>query len=81
MRRQPTNYELCLVSFSRELKREIKESLAAWRTIEPKLAQERRQAYESVVFLLRQQAAQHEVPLTDLGLVDYAVPKVERSDA
>jgi len=37
----------------------------------------RRMAYSTIVFLLKQEASKHGIPLADLGLVDYEVPRFE----
>jgi hypothetical protein len=74
--RRIQSHEECLRSFAAELKREVKSSLAAWRVLDPQQAAGRRAAYASVFFLLTREAERHGIPLADLGLVDYEVPRI-----
>jgi hypothetical protein len=76
MKRRIEMHEECLKAFASELKREIKMSLAAWQTLDPQQAAGRRSAYSSIIFLLKQQAEAHEIPLPDLGLAGYEVPQL-----
>ena len=76
MKRRIETHEECLKAFAFELKREIKMSLAVWQTMDPKQAAGRRAAYSSIIFLLKQQAEAHEIPLADLGLAGYEVPQL-----
>lgn len=75
LKRRIETHEECLKAFALELKSEIKSALKAWQELDPKQAAGRRAAYANVVFLLKQQAEKHGIPLSDLGLVDYEVPQ------
>ena len=74
--RRIQTHEECLKAFAAELKREVKSSLAAWTVLDPKQANGRRAAYAHIVFMLKRQAELHDIPLADLGLVDYEVPEI-----
>ena len=78
-KRRIATHEECLKSFSHALKREVKENLAAWKVLNHEQAVGRRMAFANIVFLLKQEAEKHGIPLADLGLVDYEVPKLEES--
>jgi hypothetical protein len=71
-------HEECLKSFAQALKREIKENLTAWETMDREQAIGRRMAFSNVVFALKREAEKHGIPLVDLGLVDYEVPRIDR---
>jgi len=75
MKRRIQTHEQCLIEFTKELKAEVKLSLAAWAKIKPELAEARRAAYSNVFHTLKRKATEHGIPLSDLGLVDYEVPK------
>lgn len=75
--RRVTNHQACLESFSLQLRRDIKENLKAWTTMDPIQARTRRAAYAHVVVLLKQAAAETDIPLADLGLAGYEVPDIE----
>ncbi|WP_124451368.1 hypothetical protein [Paucibacter sp. KBW04] len=79
-KRRIENHEECLRSFAQTLKREIKENLAVWEAMNREQAIGRRMAFSNVVFLLKREAEKHGVPLVDLGLVDYEVPKIDPQD-
>ncbi len=68
--------EECLADFSRELKQEIRASLKAWQSLDPKQAEGRRAAYALVVEVLKRKASEHHIALADIGLVDYEVPSL-----
>ena len=70
-------HEECLKSFARSLKDEIKTNLTAWKQMDVKAAVARQAAFANVIFLLKEKADEFGVPLTDLGLTDYEVPKIE----
>lgn len=70
-------YEACLKAFSIELKNEIKENLKTWQTLNIEAATVRQQAYAHVVFHLKMKAQEFNIPLEDLGLAGYEVPKIE----
>jgi hypothetical protein len=76
-KRRISTHEECLVSFVRELKREVKDNLTTWATLNREQALGRRMAFSNIVFLLKQAAEKHDIPLIDLGLVDYEVPQLE----
>jgi hypothetical protein len=76
MTRRIQTHEQCLKDFVAELKREIKSNVGLWRNIEPREAAARRAVYCSVLFVLRRQLESHGIPLADVGLVDYEVPRV-----
>jgi hypothetical protein len=77
-KRRIETHEECLRSFAQTLKREIKENLAAWEILNPEQAIGRQMAFSNVIFLLKREAEKHGVPLVDLGLVDYEVPKIDQ---
>lgn len=76
-KRRISTHEECLKSFAHSLKRQVNESLAVWKTLNPEQAIGRRMAFSNIVFLLKQEAEKHDIPLMDLGLVDYEVPQLE----
>jgi len=76
-KRRVSTHEDCLRSFAHSLKREVKENLAAWKSLNPEQAIGRRMAFSNIVFLLKQEAEKHGIPLADLGLVDYEVPRFD----
>jgi hypothetical protein len=71
-------HEECLRSFAQTLRREIKENLAVWEVVNREQAIGRQMAFSNVIFLLKREAEKHGVPLVDLGLVDYEVPKIDQ---
>jgi hypothetical protein len=77
-KRRIETHEECLRSFAQTLKREIKGNLAAWEAINREQAIGRQMAFSNVVFLLKREAEKHGIPLVDLGLVDYEVPKIDQ---
>lgn len=76
-KRAIATHEECLKSFAQALKREVKGNLAAWKILNREQALGRRMAFSNIVFLLKQEAEKHGIPLADLGLVDYEVPGFE----
>lgn len=76
-KRRITTHEECLKSFALTLKREVKNDLTAWKMLNREQAVARRMAYANMVFLLKQEAEAHGIPLIDLGLVDYEIPQIE----
>lgn len=64
-------------SFTSELKRDVKESLQVWQTLNREQAVGRQAAYAHIVFLLKRTADAHGIALADLGLVDYEVPRIQ----
>jgi hypothetical protein len=74
MSRKIQAHEECLKAFSHAFKQEVRSSLKAWETLDPALAKGRQAAYANVLFILKEQASVHGIPLADLGLVDYEVP-------
>lgn len=76
-KRRIATHEECLKSFAHALKREVKDNLAAWKALNPEQAIGRRMAFSNIVFLLKQEAEKYDIPLADLGLVDYEVPKFD----
>lgn len=76
-KRRVDTYEECLKAFARSLKDEIKTNLKAWKQMDAKAAEARQAAFANVIFLLKEKAKESGVPLVDLGLVDYEVPKIE----
>jgi len=76
-KRRIDSHEECLKSFAHALKREVKDNLNAWNVLNKEQAMGRRMAYSTIVFLLKQEASKHGIPLADLGLVDYEVPRFE----
>ena len=77
--RRIQTHEACLKSFAREFKREVKQNLRFWQRLDPKEAVGRRMAYANVLALLQREAEEHGIPLVDLGLADYEIPKLEKS--
>ena len=67
----------CLASFSKALKKEIKSNLKIYKKLNVESAKSQEAAYSSVVFLLKEKAKEFDIPLSDLGLEDYEVPKIE----
>lgn len=76
MTRRIQTHEQCLKDFVSELKREIKGNVALWRNDPPKEVAMRLAVYAAVVFGLKRQLAAHGIPLADVGLVDYEIPRV-----
>jgi hypothetical protein len=76
MSRRIQTHEDCLKSFSRAFKSEVQSNLIAWNALDPAQAKGRQAAYANVLFLLKQQAELHGIPLSDLGLVDYEIPSL-----
>jgi hypothetical protein len=76
MTRKIQTHEDCLRSFSKAFKQEVKSNLNAWKTLDPEQAKGRQAAYANVLFMLKQQAELHGIPLSDLGLVDYEIPSL-----
>lgn len=76
-KRRIATHEECLKSFTHALKQEVKGNLACWQALNPEQARGRRMAFSNVIFLLKQEAEKHGIPLADLGLVDYEVPRFE----
>ena len=76
-KRRLDSHEECLRSFAQTLRREIKENLAAWEVMNREQAIGRQMAFSNVIFLLKREAEKHGVPLVDIGLVDYEVPKID----
>ena len=76
-KRRIATHEECLKSFAQALKREVKDNLAVWKALNAEQAIGRRMAFSKIVFLLKQEAEKHGIPLADLGMVDYEVPQFE----
>lgn len=76
MKRRVATHEECLKAFAAELKKEVNANMATWKNLDPKQATGRSAAYANVLFLLKRQAEVHGIPIADLGLVDYEVPRV-----
>lgn len=76
-KRRITTHEDCLKSFAHALRQEVKENLSVWRSLNHEQAIGRRMAFVNIVFLLKQEASKHGIPLADLGLADYEVPKFD----
>jgi hypothetical protein len=76
-KRRIATHEECLKSFAHALKQEVKGNLAAWKALNHEQTVGRRMAFSNIVFLLKQEAEKHGIPLADLGLVDYEVPKFD----
>lgn len=76
-KRRIATHEECLKSFAHALKQEVKVNLATWKALNHAQAVGRRMACSNIVFLLKQEAEKHGIPLADLGLVDYEVPKFD----
>jgi hypothetical protein len=76
IRRIQTHKE-CLEAFARELKRYVRDDLRVWRSANPEQAKIRAIVYSTIVGMLKEQAERHDIPLSDLGLVDYEVPPIE----
>ena len=75
-RRDTTSHEECLRHFSESLRKEIKTSLRFWQSQNPTEAEVRQVSYSTVVKLLKDSADLTGVPLQDLGMEDYDVPKL-----
>ncbi|MBO9492377.1 hypothetical protein J7384_18590 [Endozoicomonas sp. G2_1] len=67
----------CLASFSKALKKEINNNLKFYKRIDKEKAKEYQVAYSNVIFILKQKAEEFCIPLSDLGIEDYDVPKIE----
>ncbi|WP_431475567.1 hypothetical protein [Massilia eburnea] len=76
-KRRIATHEDCLKSFAHALKQDVKENLVVWRSLNHEQAIGRRMAFANIVFLLKQEASKHGIPLADLGLEDYEVPKID----
>lgn len=76
-KRRLDTHEECLKSFARSLKDEIKANLKTWKQMDAKAAVARQAAFANVIFLLKEKADEFGVPLVDLGLADYEMPKIE----
>jgi len=76
-KRRVVTHEECLRSFAHALTQEVKGNLASWKTLNPEQAIGRRLAFSNIVFLLKQESEKHGIPLANLGLIDYEVPKFE----
>ena len=79
-RRDTTSHEECLRHFCASLRTEIKSDLSFWQANNPDAGERCRFAYSRVVGLLRDSAKATGVPLQDLGLEDYEVPKLRDAD-
>lgn len=75
-KRRLDTHEECLRAFSAALRKEIKEELKFWQRQDPQLAHARRLAYCKAIRILKEKAAEFNIPLVDLGLADYDVPKI-----
>ena len=71
------SHEDCLKRFIVNLQDEVRDDLSAWKATDPQQALVRRLAYEHVFAVLKRQAVQHNVPLGELGLAEYAVPRLD----
>lgn len=76
-KRRLDTHEECLKAFSSKPRKEIKENLKAWSSMDRKQAQARRLTYANVVFLLKGISREFYIPLVDLGLADYEVPTID----
>ena len=75
-RRIDLPYDKFVHTFAHELKKDVKQSLQVWETLKPEQAMGRQAAYAHIVWLLKHTADTHGIPLADIGLVDYEVPKL-----
>ena len=76
-KRRLDTHEECLRAFSLSLQREIKENLRFWNRENPDAADSRAAAFELVISTLKEQLDQHCIPLVDVGLADYEIPRLE----
>lgn len=79
-RRDTTIHENCLRHFCASLRKEIKSDLSFWQANNPDAGERCRNAYSNVVSLLIDSAKESGVPLQDLGLEDYDIPKLRDAD-
>jgi hypothetical protein len=77
-KRRLSTHEECLRAFSLSLQREIKENLKFWDRTNPDAADSRAEAFALVIATLKNQLDQHSIPLVDVGLADYELPRAKR---
>ena len=77
-KRRLDTHEECLRAFSLSLQREIKDNLRFWNRENPDAADSRAAAFELVISTLKEQLDRHSIPLVDVGLADYELPRVDR---
>jgi len=76
-KRKINHQDECLASFSKALKKEIKNNLKVYKKLNVKVASAQAAAYSDVIFLLKEKAKEFDIPLSDLGLEDFEVPKID----
>ena len=76
-KRRHDTHEECLHAFSLSLQKEIKENLRFWNHANPDAAEARAAAFALVISLLKKQLDEHSIPLVDMGLADYELPRLK----
>lgn len=76
-KRKQDNYQECLRDFSSSFKKRIDNDIKFWKTQNTDHAKGREMSFSACLFELKEALEKNGLTLSDVGLVDYKVPKVE----
>ena len=76
VKRRIDTHEECLREFSASFRKEVAENLRHWQRVDPAAARARYGAYVLVLRRFTESLESAGIPLVDVGLADYEVPKL-----